>query len=173
MDFYKRMIKRNYEKIYCFFVILFAVLLCGGLWYQRYHTASLSETVTRILMNGELHSKLVQQGEVFPAQEEPGGSSENEGDIDVAEASSSEFYYAQLAGFGELRSAEKYSESLRTRGIQAFVKAYTYRTPRRKRLSKWYQVVTDKMLHEELVTLLDTLAQTDRLTGSVICKCDE
>ena len=170
MDLYKQLMKKNFTFLYYVFVIFFAMMLCGWLLYQRGQTTFLSERASQILMNEELYSKLTQDRACFTAQKEV------ENGLFLEEMPSKEIlqlYYAQLAGFGELRTAEKYVASLHARGIQAFIRTYEYRTPRRKRLSKWYQVVTDKMPHGELVVLLDTLSQADRLTGSIICKCDE
>lgn len=72
--------------------------------------------------------------------------------------------YAQLCGFGTKRAAQKYHEKLRQQGYDVQVIDKTSRTKKGKIIT-WYQVITDVMDKNELMSLVEKIKKDDKLTG--------
>lgn len=73
-------------------------------------------------------------------------------------------YFAELAGFGSMRTAKDYVKRLQQRSIKAHVIEHVSRSARGK-TRNWYQVVTAPMGYEALQVLVDAIKTEDRLQG--------
>jgi len=89
----------------------------------------------------------------------------------AATNSSSEKYYAQLAGFRTANAADKLSKRLQGRGVQTEVKKRKSRTARGAEHA-WYQVVT--VAHNErqsLENIVDRVSREEKIKGAQIVTC--
>ena len=80
-------------------------------------------------------------------------------------------YHAQLAGFGNKESAQRFAQKLIKKKIPVIVNAVHTKTNRGKSIT-WYQVVTESYsTKEELVALVEQLKETERLKDPQIVYC--
>ena len=80
-------------------------------------------------------------------------------------------YYAQLAGFGSKRSAQKFAQKLERQNIPVIVNAIHSKNARGKSVT-WYQVVTESYsTKEELESVVERLKETERLKNPQIVHC--
>jgi|GEM_PF-1227146 len=78
-----------------------------------------------------------------------------------------ELYFAELAGFGVLRTAKNYATRLADRGFKVKVLERASKSGRGKSRT-WYQVVTAPLGYEALQEVVDKIKSEDRLQGVVL-----
>jgi septal ring-binding cell division protein DamX len=89
----------------------------------------------------------------------------------VSEQSYLRTYYAQLAGFGSKRSAQKFAQKLEKQDIPVVINAVHSKNRRGKSVT-WYQVVTESYsTKEELEALVERLKETEKLKDPQIVHC--
>jgi hypothetical protein len=80
-------------------------------------------------------------------------------------------YYAQLAGFGTAKAAQRLSSRLQHKGIPVFVRKRNSRSARGRLLS-WYQVVTERFADKaKLQELIDHVKKEERITDIHLVSC--
>ena len=90
--------------------------------------------------------------------------------LETVAADSSLYYFAQLIGFGAQKTADAYAKKVTQRGLSCSVqKRVAQSASGKKRI--WYQVVTEPMKKESLVTLVQKIAREDHLKDIKIQEC--
>jgi hypothetical protein len=100
----------------------------------------------------------------------PGGRSEES--IEESTHESSITYEAHLAGFGTSGAADRYVLRLKAEGIAAHVVKRDTVNSRRRHIT-WYQVVTDPLPYDQLLTIVALLKKRDKLEGVAIVEKGE
>lgn len=89
----------------------------------------------------------------------------------VSEQAYMRTYYAQLAGFGSKRSAEKFAQKLEKQDVPVIINAVHSKNRRGKAIT-WYQVVTESYsTKEELEALVERLKESEKLKDPQIIHC--
>lgn len=94
-------------------------------------------------------------------QEEESNQGEDESDNSVSKTNTQAF--AHLCGFGSHAAAQAYVDRLAKRHVGAHVVERTSTSNQGRRIT-WYQVVTDAMDRNELLTLVADIKRCDKLT---------
>lgn len=112
-----------------------------------------------------------QQGEEQQAYvEPPADMHQEEVAHDVSEQPSRQ-YYAQLAGFGTVRVAQRLADRLQQKNMPVILKKRRSRTAK-GRMITWYQVVTDFFTDRAaLDTLVNTIKKQEKLKDVRIVTC--
>lgn len=107
-----------------------------------------------------------------PATAEPATQpAEAEVATQAAPAADAVHYYAQLAGFGSLQSAEQFARKLRKKNIKVSVAQRRSKSARGKTVS-WYQVVTGSYAdRNQLDSLVSRLQKEEKLHDIRVLNC--
>ncbi len=95
-------------------------------------------------------------------------------ETEMAEASEQEIvtqYYAQLAGFGTAKAAQRWAQRLHQKGVPVFVKKRSSRSARGALIS-WYQVVTERFQDKtKLEELIATIKKEEKISDVHLVSC--
>jgi len=88
-----------------------------------------------------------------------------------ADLEKTQYYYAQLIGFGTEKAAQNFVKKLSAKGIETEVKKRASKTVKGQ-TSYWYQVVTAQYAHkDDLLHLVDKLTKEENIKDARICMC--
>jgi hypothetical protein len=88
-----------------------------------------------------------------------------------ADLEKTQYYYAQLIGFGTEKAAQSFVKKLSAKGIETEVKKRASKTVKGQ-TSYWYQVVTAQYLNkDDLLHLVDKLTKEENIKDARICMC--
>ncbi len=80
-------------------------------------------------------------------------------------------YYAQLAGFGTAKAAQRWAHHLQKKGTPVFVKKRSSRSARGSLIS-WYQVVTERFQDKaKLEELVATIKKEEKISDVHLASC--
>jgi len=80
-------------------------------------------------------------------------------------------YYAQLAGFGTAKAAQRWAQRLQKKGVPVFVKKRSSRSARGSLIS-WYQVVTERFQDRaKLEELVATIKREEKISDVHLVSC--
>jgi cell division protein FtsN len=153
--------KRELNRIVALFIIIGVALFVGG-YFLGQHTATeqVLNSVERDSFADQIYYSMCSAQEQKDEEDEQADEEQTNDQqepisnddasqsaaVDVKEQATQiqprKTYYAQIAGFGQQKTAEKYAQRLKNNGFKVHVVKRISRSARGKTIS-WYQVVTD------------------------------
>lgn len=154
--------KKELNRTIALLIIIGVALFIGG-YFLGQHTATeqVLNSVERDSFADQIYYSMCSAQEQKDEDDDEPADEESAGDQQSAEVNkeqaveqskeikSQKVYYAQIAGFGHQKTAEKYAQQLKNRGFKVHVMKRISRSARGRSVS-WYQVVTDDFhdIHE-------------------------
>ncbi len=162
-------------------VLLVFGFMCGYFWGIKSGVEQLSLQLDQEAFADQISASLIP---MHDAQPDEGFSLEASADANTAESVSSSddqeyvsqqsylrTYYAQLAGFGSKRAAQRFAQKLEKQDIPVIINAVHSKNSRGKSVT-WYQIVTESYsTKEELEALVERLKETEKLKDPQIVHC--